>query len=233
MKNFTLQMDDFEFRMFLGLHEFEKREAQRVLVSATIRTCIDTYKDKGFYDYDQVATFIRGLSGSKIETQEELAQRIRDFILEDDRVEAAIIHTKKPDIYPDADAIGIIWGSLEDQTGQDYVIQLDNLRISMFLGIHDFEKAAAQSVLVSATIVADSFYDYDALVDFIRSLSGTQIETQEELLERIHAYITQSPNVKHAIVHTRKPDIFNDARAIGIVTGDLPYQYQQVLGSNY
>ena len=103
----------------------------------------------------------------------------------------------------------------------DYQIVLDEQEISMYLGIHDFEKEATQRVLVSAVIdvfLSDDsdFYDYDALTDFIREFKGARIETQEERLRRIHGFIVADNRVRHAVVHTKKPDIYPDTRSIGV-----------------
>ena len=103
----------------------------------------------------------------------------------------------------------------------DYQIVLDEQEITMFLGIHAFEKETMQRVLISATIdvflTDDSdFYDYDALADFIRGFTGRQIETQEELLRLIHGFIVEDRRVRHAVVHTKKPDIYPDTRSIGV-----------------
>ncbi|KKN90481.1 hypothetical protein LCGC14_0228500 [marine sediment metagenome] len=235
MPNFTLQMDDMEISMYLGIHDFEKLTPQRVIISATIETQIENYNDHGFYDYDVLAGFLRKFNGKYIETQEELVERIHAFIMSSDKVVSGIVHSRKPDVYPDAEGVGLVYGQAPISHGRSpHVVQLDNLAIEMHLGIHAHEKAKAQRVQVSATIVTQidsfedrGFYDYDDLVDFIRSLSGSSIDTQEELLVRVHEFIMASPKVSHAIVHTRKPDIYDDAKSIGIVYGALPFPYQQ------
>jgi len=112
MKSYTLQMDDLEIEMYLGLHDFEKREMQRVIVSATIETTIETYSNRGFFDYDEIADFIRSFNGTSIETQEELLERIHDFIMSSPCADHAVVHTRKPDIYDDAKAIGIVLGKI-------------------------------------------------------------------------------------------------------------------------
>lgn len=237
MARFTLQMDDFEISMYLGLHAFEKRDPQKVIISATIETQIDSWSDKGFYDYDEIGTFLRSLNGARIRTQEELAEKIHAKILENPKALSAVVHTRKPDVFKDAASVGLIYGLLPKEGARGgHVVQLDELEITMFLGIHDYEKATQQRVLVSATIVTDvhgfeagGFYDYDPLVDFIRGIDGTAIETQEELLEKVHSFIMSAPHVTHALVHTRKPDIYSDARAIGIILGDLPFPYIQTM----
>lgn len=237
MARYTLQMDDLEIRMYLGVHDFEKQTPQRVIVAATIETEIESYARGGFYDYDDLATFVRGFEMQHVETQEELVERIHAFLMSSEKVVSAVVHTRKPDVYGDAAGVGLIYGQVLSSEGDmPHVVQLDELAINMRLGIHDFEKAAPQRVLVSATIVTRidgyenrGFYDYDDLVAFIRALDGESIETQEELLDRIHAFIMASDKVSDALVHTRKPDIYDDAKSIGIVAGNLPFPYRQTM----
>mgnify|MGYP003350532272 CR=1 FL=1 len=66
----------------------------------------------------------------------------------------------------------------------DLIIRLEELEITMFLGIHDFERARMQRVLVSAEITvtgtdwqAGRFFDYDRVAEFIRSFNGSRIDT--------------------------------------------------------
>ncbi len=93
----------------------------------------------------------------------------------------------------------------------------------MFLGIHQFEKDTQQRVLVSASIKVDGvsgseadMFDYDAVVEFIRTFNGKSIATQEELIQTIHAFILRSKNVTFARVMSRKPDVYADVDSIGV-----------------
>jgi dihydroneopterin aldolase len=106
----------------------------------------------------------------------------------------------------------------------ELVIRLEELEITMFLGIHDFERAAPQRVLVSTEITvtgtdwqAGRFFDYDRVADFIRAFNGARIDTQEELVSRIHGFVHSLPGVTHAAVSSKKPDVYPDARAVGVV----------------
>ena len=106
----------------------------------------------------------------------------------------------------------------------DLTIRLEELEITMFLGIHDFERARAQRVLVSCEITvtgtdwqAGTFFDYDPVAEFIRSFNGSRIDTQEELVSRIHGFIHSRPGVTRAEVASKKPDVYPDAKAVGVV----------------
>lgn len=105
----------------------------------------------------------------------------------------------------------------------NFKITLEDLEIKMFLGFHDFERAAPQRVLVSAEIEvsgtdwrAGAFFDYDRVVEHIRSFAGTRIDTQEELVSRIHGFILALDGVSSAAVSSKKPDVYPDARSVGV-----------------
>lgn len=106
----------------------------------------------------------------------------------------------------------------------DLMIRLEDLEITMFLGIHDFERAAPQRVLICAEITvtgtdwqAGRFFDYDRVADFIRGFNGARIDTQEELVSRIHGFVHGLEGVTHAAISSRKPDVYPDAKAVGVV----------------
>lgn len=106
----------------------------------------------------------------------------------------------------------------------DLVIRLEELEITMFLGIHEFERARPQRVLVSTEITvtgtdwaAGRFFDYDRVAEYIRTFNGTRIDTQEELVSRIHTFIHTLEGVGHAQVASKKPDVYPDAKAVGVV----------------
>lgn len=105
----------------------------------------------------------------------------------------------------------------------NFKITLEEIEISMFLGFHAFERAAPQRVLVSAAIEvsgtdwrAGAFFDYDRVAEHIRSYAGTRIDTQEELVSRIHAFILVLEGVDRAEVSSKKPDVYPDAKSVGV-----------------
>lgn len=101
-------------------------------------------------------------------------------------------------------------------------IVIDDLKISMFLGIHDFEKESPQTVLIHAEIdvcidapSASGILDYDKVVGFIRGFAMRSIETQEELVKEIHDFV-MSLGAESAVIYSRKPDIFDDCKSVGV-----------------
>ncbi|PTV94633.1 dihydroneopterin aldolase [Rhodobacter aestuarii] len=106
----------------------------------------------------------------------------------------------------------------------EMIIRLEELEITMYLGIHDFERARPQRVLISAEITvtgtdwqAGKFFDYDPVAEFVRAFNGTRIDTQEELVSRIHAFVHSREGVVHAAIWSKKPDVYPDAKAVGVV----------------
>jgi dihydroneopterin aldolase len=104
-----------------------------------------------------------------------------------------------------------------------FTIQLEELCVEMFLGIHAFEQEAMQRVLVSVEAEAEVagpgsavLFDYDHVADFIRGFAGQRMATQEELVMRIHAFVMAMEGAIAARVSSKKPDVYRDARAVGV-----------------
>ncbi len=102
-----IDIGNLEVRMFLGIHSHEKVKQQRVLISTKIELMQDKIDDPAFYDYDRVKEFISGFAGRKIDTQENLIREILGFIMNDASVKRAWVMSKKPDIFPEADYVGV------------------------------------------------------------------------------------------------------------------------------
>jgi dihydroneopterin aldolase len=96
------------------------------------------------------------------------------------------------------------------------------------IGVHDFEKQAAQRVIVNVDLYVplqfsrpehdriDEVVDYD----FIRArvaarVSRGHIELQETLCDLLLADMLAHPHVKAARVSTEKPDVYADSAAVG------------------
>jgi 7,8-dihydroneopterin aldolase/epimerase/oxygenase len=96
------------------------------------------------------------------------------------------------------------------------------------IGVHDFEKAAAQRVVFNVDLwvkLADTTPNTDALhevvdYDFIRQVITARIEQghiqlQETLCDELLARLLKHPLVKAARVSTEKPDVYPDCAAVG------------------
>lgn len=109
MTRFTVLLEELEVKMYLGIHQFEKDAMQRVLVTAEIAVEVAAVDGDLYFDYDRVADYIRGYNGCRLATQEELTTQIHSFISGMDGVIHARVHSKKPDVYPDCAAVGMIF----------------------------------------------------------------------------------------------------------------------------
>ena len=104
---------------------------------------------------------------------------------------------------------------------------LENYEVQMCLGLHDFEKAEPQRVLISLQVdlnKGEGFWDYDQLVSYINvEIAGSSIETQEELCEKLITFVETSIDPKRIQVQTKKPDIFDQAEFVSI-RKDVSYE---------
>lgn len=105
----------------------------------------------------------------------------------------------------------------------EFLIELSEQEVGVVIGLHDFEKTAPQRVVISVQIVtrdvsgkADDFVDYDAVADHIRSLAGSRVETQEDLVLALHDFVMALPGVARARISSRKPDVYPDCAWVGL-----------------
>lgn len=117
---------------------------------------------------------------------------------------------------------------------QDFAVDVD-------IGIHDFEKAAAQRILISIEMDVDgepisnsdgsaasrasadeeddiaTVLDYDFLRREILDLvGGRRFNLQETLCRAIVEIVARRPRVLSAVVSTRKPDVYADCAGVGV-----------------
>jgi dihydroneopterin aldolase len=115
-----LFLRDYEVWINIGVHDFEKRGEQRVLINVDLFvTLAETtpHADKldEVVDYD----FIRRSIGERVKRghihlQETLADDVLQLMLAHPKVKAARVSTEKPDVYPDCDAVGCEVFGLKD-----------------------------------------------------------------------------------------------------------------------
>ncbi len=103
---------DLHLDMLIGIHDREKKAAQRVLVNveATLRTAAGPGVDhiEKTLDYEELAHAIRRIAeDGHIELVEIFAERIAGYCLDHPLVTAAKVIVEKPDILPAADAVGV------------------------------------------------------------------------------------------------------------------------------
>tara|TARA_B100000886_G_scaffold4287_2_gene2691 strand:- start:1292 stop:1690 length:399 start_codon:yes stop_codon:yes gene_type:complete len=105
---------------------------------------------------------------------------------------------------------------------------IKNLIISMFIGIHDFEKRKKQRVKFNITITTDSkiepnkkelstILDYEQVIKNLTLLVGKKhYDLLEELSESIFEIIFNNKLVKKVNLKLEKLDIIKNAESVGI-----------------
>jgi dihydroneopterin aldolase len=108
-----LFLQNHEALVNIGVHDFEKYAAQRILFnvdvfvslqnSTPVRDGIDEV-----VDYDFIRKIIASrISQGHIQLQETLCDDVAEKILAHPNVRAVKMSTKKPDVYPDCEAVGV------------------------------------------------------------------------------------------------------------------------------
>ena len=103
---------DLELMAYLGIHEHEKANAQRILVNVDLflgEASSGTEDDiRNVVDYETVIKKIEAIvAEGHVNLVEKLAERIAGACLADERVFIARIRVEKPDIIPNAQGVGV------------------------------------------------------------------------------------------------------------------------------
>jgi dihydroneopterin aldolase len=107
-----LFLHDYEVWINIGVHDFEKKGEQRVLMNVdlyvplALSTPTRDQLDE-VLDYDFIRRSIASrVSQGHIHLQETLADDVLKLMLAHPQVRAARVSTAKPDVYPDCEAVG-------------------------------------------------------------------------------------------------------------------------------
>ena len=107
-----LFLRDYEVWINIGVHDFEKKGEQRVLINVdlyvplALSTPVNDSLDE-VLDYDFIRrTVAQRVARGHIHLQETLADDVLRLMLSHPNVRAARVSTEKPDVYPDCDAVG-------------------------------------------------------------------------------------------------------------------------------
>lgn len=103
---------DLEIIALLGVHEHEKRKAQRIIVNIdlSVREDLANLADdiKNVVSYEVVVRRVETIvAQGHVHLVETLAERIAEACLSDERVSAARVRIEKPDIIPNARSVGV------------------------------------------------------------------------------------------------------------------------------
>ncbi len=108
-----LFLRNYEVQINIGVHDFEKKGEQRVLVNVDlfIPLAVSTPKAdqlEEVVDYDFMrASIARRMAEGHIQLQETLCDDVARAMLAHPKVRAVRVSTEKPDVYPDCDSVGV------------------------------------------------------------------------------------------------------------------------------
>jgi len=108
-----LFLRDYEVWINIGVHDFEKRGEQRVLMNVDLYVPLALSTPKAdaleeVVDYDFIRrTISTRIKRGHIHLQETLCDDVLALMLAHPRVRAARVSTEKPDVYPDCEAVGV------------------------------------------------------------------------------------------------------------------------------
>ena len=108
-----LFLRNYEVQINIGVHEFEKKGEQRVLINVDlfIPLAVSTPKSDHLHevvDYDFIRnTIAKRMAEGHIHLQETLCDDVARAMLTHPKVRAVRVSTEKPDVYPDCDSVGV------------------------------------------------------------------------------------------------------------------------------
>ena len=116
-----LFLRNYEVWINIGVHDFEKRGEQRVLINVDLYTPLaettpsaDELDEVVDYDFMR-RTIAEYVSRGHIHLQETLCDAVLARMLAHPKVKAARVSTEKPDVYPDCEAVGVeVFGMKEN-----------------------------------------------------------------------------------------------------------------------
>ena len=108
-----LFLSNYEIYINIGVHDFEKRGEQRVLINVDLFVPLientpthDSLEEVVDYDFMR-QSIVERVSKGHIHLQETLCDDVAKIMLKHPRVRAVRVSTAKPDVYPDCDAVGV------------------------------------------------------------------------------------------------------------------------------
>ncbi len=108
-----LFLRNYEVLINIGVHEFEKKGEQRVLINVDLFIPLvdSTPRDdrlQEVVDYDFIrSTIARRMAQGHIHLQETLCDDVLSAMLAHPKVRAVRVSTEKPDVYPDCESVGV------------------------------------------------------------------------------------------------------------------------------
>ncbi len=113
IRNMTYKifLRDFEVMAFIGFHDFERTDKQRIFITIEIELDLKLYPIAdhrlAVWDYDFIRLDIHKMVETKhYELQETLCRQIFDMIRAKSGVNKLTVRTAKPDVYSDVQLVG-------------------------------------------------------------------------------------------------------------------------------
>ena len=108
-----LFLRNYEVMINIGVHDFEKKGEQRVLINVDLYIPLALSTPQAdqldeVVDYDFMReTIARRMAEGHVHLQETLCDDVVRAMLAHPRVRAANVSTMKPDVYPDCEGVGV------------------------------------------------------------------------------------------------------------------------------
>jgi dihydroneopterin aldolase len=116
-----LFLRNYEVMINIGVHDFEKKGEQRVLINVDLyiplaeSTPVADHLDE-VVDYDFMReTIARRMAQGHVHLQETLCDDVVKAMLAHPRVRAVRVSTMKPDVYPDCEGVGVEVFQIKDE----------------------------------------------------------------------------------------------------------------------
>ena len=116
-----LFLRNYEVMINIGVHDFEKKGEQRVLINVELYIPLELSTPKAdqlaeVVDYDFMReTIAQRIAKGHIHLQETLCDDVVKAMLAHPRVRAAGVSTMKPDVYPDCEGVGVEVFQIKDE----------------------------------------------------------------------------------------------------------------------
>lgn len=107
-----LFLRNYEVWINIGVHDYEKRGEQRVLINVDLYVPLSVSTPKHdaleeVVDYDFMRrTIAQRIQQGHVHLQETLCDDVLTLMLAHPHVKAAQVSTEKPDVYPDCESVG-------------------------------------------------------------------------------------------------------------------------------
>ena len=116
-----LFLKDYEVWINIGVHDFEKKGEQRVLINVDLYVPLaattpqhDQLHEVVDYDFMR-RTISQRVKQGHVHLQETLCDDVARLMLEHPLVKAVRVSTEKPDVYPDCEAVGVEVFHIKDE----------------------------------------------------------------------------------------------------------------------